>query len=195
ISDITSGESGSSISREASEEVSTADSTITFWQFLRTSQLLKAGLAVSVVGNLAIGGVLEVALPALAHGPLAAGASGYGLILAAFGAGALVGGLGIGAFGHLRHRGIIAMLTGLIQAITFAIIPFAGGLIGATVSMAATGVCNSVTNVIFMTVMQERLPRQLLGRIMGVLMLASFGSFPLSVAIAGVVVNRFGPAL
>jgi hypothetical protein len=44
-------------------------------------------------------------------------------------------------------------------------------------------------------VMQQRLPRHLLGRIMGVLMLASFGSFPLSVAIAGIVVNRFGPAI
>ena len=195
IPDVVAGESSSTVPTDASKEASNGDSAITFWNFLRTSQLLRAALAVSVVGNLAIGGLIDVALPALAHGPLAAGASGYGLILAAFGAGALVGGLGIGAFGNIPRQGIFAMLVALVQAATFAIIPFAGGLIGATITMVVCGVCNSITNVIFMTVMQQRLPRHLLGRIMGVLMLATFGAFPLSVAVAGIVVNRFGPAI
>jgi len=167
---------------------------ITFWQLLRTSQVLQGGFVVVVVANLIFGGMLEVALPALAHGQLAAGASGFGLMLSAFGAGALIGGLGSGLLGKLPHRALIALLMGLIQSFTVVTIPF-GGLIGATLSMAAMGVCNSVSNVLFLTIIQQYFPRHLLGRIMGLFLFASFGSYPLSVALAGFVTERFGPVI
>lgn len=177
------------------EEVDTAEPSITFWQLVRSSQLVQVAFVVSVIANLTFGGTLEVALPALAKGPLAAGASGFGLMLAAFGAGAFAGGVVTGSLGNLHHRGMIALLMGLLQSFTVAIIPFSGGLLGATLSMAAMGVCNSVTNIIFMTIIQQVLPRHLLGRIMGLFMFASFGSYPLSVAVAGFVVARFGPVI
>ena len=167
---------------------------ITFWQLLRTSQVLQGGFVVVVVANLIFGGMLEVALPALAHGQLAAGASGFGLMLSAFGGGALIGGLGSGLLGKLPHRALIALLMGLIQSFTVVMIPF-GGLIGATLSMAAMGVCNSVSNVLFLTIIQQYFPRHLLGRIMGLFLFASFGSYPLSVALAGFVTERFGPVI
>ncbi len=167
---------------------------ITFWQLLRTSQVLQGGFVVVVVANLIFGGMLEVALPALAHGQLAAGASGFGLMLSAFGGGALIGGLGSGLLGKLPHRALIALLMGLIQSFTVVTIPF-GGLIGATLSMAAMGVCNSVSNVLFLTIIQQYFPRHLLGRIMGLFLFASFGSYPLSVALAGFVTERFGPVI
>jgi len=167
---------------------------ITFWQLLRTSQVLQGGFVVVVVANLIFGGMLEVALPALAHGQLAAGASGFGLMLSAFGGGALIGGLGSGLLGKLPHRALIALLMGLIQSFTVVMIPF-GGLIGATLSMAAMGVCNSVSNVLFLTIIQQHFPRHLLGRIMGLFLFASFGSYPLSVALAGFVTERFGPVI
>ena len=61
--------------------------------------------------------------------------------------------------------------------------------------MAAAGIFNSVTNVIFITIIQQIIPRHLLGRVMGVLMFASFGTYPLSVAIVGVIVARLGPTI
>jgi Helix-turn-helix domain len=51
----------------------------------------------------------------------------------------------------------------------------------------------SLGNVAFLTVLQKRVSPGLLGRVMGVLMLYAFGSFPLSVAISGVLVHRLGP--
>ena len=51
--------------------------------------------------------------------------------------------------------------------------------------MAAMGIFNSVTNIIFITIIQQIIPRHLLGRVMGAFMFASFGSYPLSVAIVG----------
>ena len=61
--------------------------------------------------------------------------------------------------------------------------------------MAAMGIFNSVTNVIFITIIQQIIPRHLLGRVMGAFMFASFGSYPLSVAIVGTIVARLGPAI
>ena len=60
-------------------------------------------LLVNVAANLGLGGESEVALPALAHGPLHAGASGYGALLAAFGGGALLGTIAAGQLGRLRR--------------------------------------------------------------------------------------------
>jgi len=56
------------------------------------------------------------------------------------------------------------------------------------------GACNGLGNVTMLTVLQKRVSPGLLGRVMGVLMLCSFGSFPLSVAVSGVLVRHLGPA-
>ncbi|HET8907399.1 MAG TPA: MFS transporter [Ktedonobacterales bacterium] len=167
----------------------------TFWALLRQSRLLQTGLAVSIVGNLAFGALTEVALPDLAHGPLHAGATGFGIMVSAFGAGSLVGSLLGATMGKLPRRGLMALLLGLVQALFLAVIPFTGGLPGAAISIAAWGVANAVSNVLLITLIQQRLPRALLGRIMGAFMFANFGLYPISVAVGGVVVDRLGPAI
>lgn len=177
---------------EQSEQV--ADGEITFWQFIRTSQVMQVAFIVSLFANLTFGGLVEVALPALAHGPLAAGATGYGAILAAFGAGALLGGIVTGMLGSVPHRGTFALLASMLQALAVVLIPY-GGLVGAILCMAAMGIFNSVSNVIFITVIQQIIPSHLLGRIMGLLMFANFGAYPLSVAVVGVIVARFGSTI
>jgi hypothetical protein len=152
-------------------------------------------LAVGTIGNLTAGGMLEVALPALAHTTLAAGASGYGIMLAGFGAGAMIGGIGAGGLGRLPHRGMTALLLGILQAVAFAVLPFTRGLAGSVLLLVVAGVTNGLGNIFFITMLQRQLPRHLLGRIMGVLMFCVFGLYPLSVAGAGVVVGHFGPVI
>ena len=177
---------------EGPEKAPVTTLDMTFWRLLQTSSVIQVALVVVVVANLTFGGMLEVALPALARGTFAAGAGGFGLMLSAFGAGALIGGLGTGMLGSIPHRGLLALLAGLFQAFTVAFIPY-GGLAGATVCMFAMGVSNSFTNVIFLTILQQISPRHLLGRTMALIFLASFGTYPLSVAAAGFLVARFGP--
>ena len=183
-----------SANAETMQAAPVSEQPATFWQFVRESQVMQAAFIVSLFANITFGGLIEVALPSLAHGPLAAGANGYGAILAAFGAGALLGSLVTGMLGNIPHRGTIALGVSMLQAIAVALIPY-GGLAGAIVFMAAMGIFNSVTNVIFITIMQQIIPRHLLGRLMGVFMFASFGSYPLSVAIVGIIVAHLGPAI
>ena len=59
--------------------------------------------------------------------------------------------------------------------------------------LCVVGACNGLGNVIFLTVMQKWVSPGLLGRVMGMLMLCAFGSFPLSVAVSGVLVRHLGP--
>jgi hypothetical protein len=174
---------------------SAATTDMTFRQLLQNSRLLQVVLVIGIVGNLASAGTMEVALPALARGSLMAGASGYGLMLAAFGAGALIGGLASGGLGKLPHRGLVTLLLGLVQAGAFAIIPFAGGLPGAITALAAAGLTNGLSNVFFISMLQQQLPRHLLGRVMGVVMFCVFGLYPLSVTLAGGITTKFGPVV
>lgn len=59
--------------------------------------------------------------------------------------------------------------------------------------MLVAGIMNGLGNVTGATIMQQVLPRPLMGRIMGALALTNFGFYPLSVALGGVIVARSGP--
>lgn len=168
---------------------------ITFGQLVRQWRLLQVALFIVAIGNFLFNGTFEVALPTLAHNQLAAGASGYGLLLAAFGAGSLLGGLGAALLGPMRHRGVFLLTLIACQAGWYACLPFAGGLAGAGVLIGCAGLTNSLLTVMAFTILQQQAPRHLLGRLMGTLMFASLGLYPFSVALAGLLTTRFGPVL
>jgi MFS family permease len=54
-------------------------------------------------------------------------------------------------------------------------------------------VCTAYGDIILITLLQQWAPPELLGRVMSMIMLASMGSFPVSVAISGFLVDKFGP--
>jgi MFS family permease len=55
------------------------------------------------------------------------------------------------------------------------------------------GLCGSFGNILMITLLQQWAPARLLGRIMSLIMLAAMGTFPASVAVAGVLIHHFGP--
>lgn len=175
-------------------ENATTQAQITFWHFMRNSRLFQVGLVFSIVANFCFGGLLEVTLPALVHGPMNGGAGGFGVILAGFGAGALVGGIFAGMLDKISHKGLVALLVAIVQGLSLAILPY-GGVVGAVACMFICGLSNSITNVLLITVLQRAIPRHLMGRIMGLLMFTAFGSYPISVALAGVLTTNVGPAI
>jgi predicted MFS family arabinose efflux permease len=148
-------------------------------------------LIVTIAANLAGGGMSEVALPSLAHAHW--GASGYGAILACFAAGALIGTLGATRTTRVAQPAIFITVLFMINALADALIPFAGGQVGAATAFFVAGATNGMANVVAITMVQRAIPPALTGRIMGAVMLCSLGSFPLSVAVTGLLVHRFGP--
>jgi MFS family permease len=161
--------------------------------FLKKSRALQVILVVVIAANLAGGGLDGVALPSLAHATF--GAAGYGALLACLAAGSVLGTLAAARTGGLRRPVIFASAVFLVDATALALTPYLGGEAGAATALFVMGAANGLGNVTVLTVLQKWAPPALLGRVMAALMLCAFGSFPLSVVIAGVLVRHIGPAL
>ena len=69
-----------------------------------------------------------------------------------------------------------------------------GGLVGAAALLFASGVTMGVLNTFYITQLQQRVPEHLLGRTMGALNMCVFGSQPVSVLAAGLVLGTTGTA-
>jgi predicted MFS family arabinose efflux permease len=163
-------------------------------RLVRSERVLQVTLLVVLAANLGTGGLAEVALPALARGPFHAGAAGYGGLVAAFGGGALLGTLAASQAGRLRRPVVVASLAFLGEAAFVAVVPYLGSAVPAGAALAVFGAFNGFGNVLTITAFQRWAPPDLLGRLMGLILLASFGIFPVSAVLAGVVVHDFGPA-
>jgi MFS family permease len=166
----------------------------TLRSMLRSERILQVILLVIVAANLGSGGTGEVAMPALAHGPLHAGAGGYGGMVAAFAGGALLGTLAAGWLRGVRRPAIVGSAAFIAEAVFLAAAPYLGGILADGAALAAFGFLNGVGNIVMITLFQRWAPPELLGRLMGIVMLASFGIFPVSVALGAVVVHNLGPA-
>jgi predicted MFS family arabinose efflux permease len=161
---------------------------------IRSERVLQVILLICLAANLGSGGSGEVALPALARGSFHAGSAGYGGLIAAIGAGALVGAVAAGQITRLRRPAVAASVAFLAEAAFMAVVPYLGSAVAAGAALAVFGGLNGFGLVIVITAIQRWAPPELLGRIIGLVLLASFGTFPVSVAVAGVVVHDFGAA-
>ncbi len=88
----------------------------------------------------------------------------------------------LGAFGGAFLPAMIALLP-------------TWGIAFAVVCMLMAGVAGSIVNVVLFTAVQLAVPSHLIGRVMGLLLFSSFGVYPLSVALAGVLSNHLGLAI
>jgi len=179
----------------AAQTLEPDEKSLTFTRFFRESRLLQITLLIVALTFLVSGGTMGVALPAYALGPLAAGANGIGLVLAIFGAGELIGGLAAGGLGHLPHRPMIVLILQLGQAITFVLLPIFANVAWAFTILALAGLLNGLMNVIYFTLIQEMFPNRFMGRIWGIVMFATYGLYPLSVLLGGLITTRFGANL
>jgi len=172
--------------------VEAATEPVTLRRLVRSQRVLQVILVVTVAANLGSGGTSEVALPALAHDSFRTSAAGYGALLAAFGAGALLGTLLAGHTRRATRPAIWASAAYLAEAAFLASVPYLGGVIPAAGALAAYGALNGFANIITITAFQRWAPPAILGRLMGLLLLASFGIFPVSVLLGGLVVRDLG---
>lgn len=169
-----------------------AEESMSTFGLFRSSRVLQVIVLLTVTANLGSEGVDYVALPTLAHGPLRSGADGYGLILAAFGAGALIGAMIAGQIRPPRRPGVVAVLGFEVSGICILAIPF----LGHTLGVAAIGVVSGATvafgNVLCFAAFQKWAPPAMLGRATGVVTLGIFGVYPLSVALAAIFTRDLG---
>jgi MFS family permease len=175
-----------------------ADPAERLWPLVRRERLLQIMLVVVIVANLASDGALEVATPTLAHHRY--GAIGYAAMMACLGAGSVAGNLAgmrgrvaLRASGRVRPA-VRSALSFVLEAAAIMALPFLGGLTGAAIAAFVLGLANGFGNLLLITLLQQWAPAPLLGRVMSLIMLAAWGTLPLSAVVAGTLVHDFGPA-
>lgn len=171
-----------------------AEGKPTLRAILRSERVAQVILLVLIAANLGSGGIDEVGLPSLARGTLHAGARGYGFLLAAAAAGALIGTL---AAGHVRQprRPFAGASIALLSAAPFlAAIPFLMNIFAASVALAVFAALNSAANIVAITAFQKWANPNILGRLMAGLALASLGIYPVAAPVAAFLVRYLGTA-
>ena len=160
-------------------------------RFVKSFPALRLVMVMSMLMNLLIVGPFEVGLPVLVYGRLPEGATAFGLISAAFGGGSLVGMAAVMILPALSPRNF-----GWVKLVVIAaagVIAAAFGLVYSTLVAialgAAVGVLIGYTNLSFISWVQRRVPRQLMGRVMSLMMFGSLALTPISMAVAGAVVT------
>jgi MFS family permease len=161
--------------------------------FIRRERVVPLLMAINIAANLGSAGATEVALPLLARNHLHAGAGGYGSLIAGFGIGALAGSLVATRLNRFRRPAFGAGFIFLAQTPLMIFLPLAPDLALAWVMIALWGGLNMSANITTQTAFQRWAPPGMIGRLSGLLLVTSYGMFPVSVALAGFVVHRFGP--
>jgi MFS family permease len=138
-----------------------------------------------------IGGVMQVALPLLASSRLH-GASALGLLMGAHGAGALLGMAASGIAGR-RRAGNLGMTLLLVDGVVGLLLAPLGTITASWQGMlinVVIGVLGGFVQVAVFTWIQQRVPRELLGRTMSLFMFIFMGLAPLAAALAGWIASR-----
>jgi MFS family permease len=156
-------------------------------RFLWTDKLLRFIFLILMTANFLLIGPIMVGIPVLADQRLPEGATAFGLLMSAFAGGNLLGYLVAGSLPRPDGAKLRLIMIALFGGFGFVI-----GSLGFITStwidfglLLLIGLGNGFIAILLMTWMQTRTPREMLGRMMALLMLSSTGLMPISQAIAG----------
>jgi MFS transporter, DHA3 family, tetracycline resistance protein len=155
-----------------------------FMFMLRTPWLLWTLLFASLF-VLVVLGPIEVLLPFIANDRFEDGARMYGFILAFFGMGSALGALAVSS-GRLPRRYLTVMMAmwGL-GSIPLVVVGFTSSFTLMAVATFVVGVTDGAGMVIWGTLLQRRVPTEMLGRVSSLDFFVSLAFMPVSFAIVG----------
>jgi MFS family permease len=130
-----------------------------------------------------------VGLAFLADHRFSGGAATFGLLFSAFGGGAVIGAIAAGSIRRPRHLGLIVLVSALALGVGLALIGIAPSVVAALAIIGVMGVLIGFINVQAIAWLQSRVPAELRGRVMSLVTLGSVGLAPVSLAIAGVLID------
>ncbi|MGE5139412.1 MAG: MFS transporter [Rudaea sp.] len=152
-------------------------------------------LIVITAANLLFAGPVSVGIPVVAKARLPEGVAAFGIIMAGYGGGNLLGTILSGII-HAR-RGFAPFTVALLFGFGLGLALF--GWISSTwigfLILLILGIGNGYLSIILITMLQRRTPREMMGRIMSLVLLSNLGLAPISQALAGAILNYSAVAL
>ena len=134
-------------------------------------------------------GPLLVGIPVLADQRLPEGAAAFGLLMSAYAGGNLAGFVVGGLLPKPSGRFLGALLVGSLFSFGLVLVCF-GWITNTWIDLALillVGIGNGYLGLVIFTWIQQRTPREMLGRVMSMVMFAGLGLVPLSQILAGAV--------
>ncbi|GHF39300.1 MFS transporter [Kitasatospora xanthocidica] len=162
-------------------------------RYLRRHRLIGPLVAVGAVCELGLTGTLNVGM-VLLNAERGWGPSGYGWIVACFGAGATAGAVLLTVVGRLPRAGLTmagTLFGASTGAAAMALVP---SLWTAAVLAAAVGLCAGVSGGLGSALIQTATDPAYLGRVTSVVMLTMLGLAPLSYPLVGAAIGAWGAA-
>ncbi len=152
-------------------------------------------LIVALFVGVAFAGLDDVALVFLVRETFHGSALAYGLVTGAYGVGMLLGSIGLSWKGTAAAAGTVFLLgwvAGGVGAVLTGIAPLIAVV---AVGQAIAGVGNAVEVVAMDTLVQRSVPREMLGRVFGLVGTAAPAGHTLAFAGGGFLVDLFGPKI
>jgi MFS family permease len=149
--------------------------------------LLRTMFILMLVANFLFVGPMLVGIPVLADTRLTGGAAAYGTVMGGFGGGNI---LGILLTNSLLQ--VVGKRLGIFMVVVIATFGLGLGLMGIVSStlvafmiLLIVGLGNGVLEITMITFLQRKTPKEMLGRVMSLVMLAGIGLVPISQALTG----------
>ena len=185
------------LSAESAQKESVWASILVGMQYLWKDKALRTMFLIITAMNFLFTGPLLVGIPVLSNQYLPEGAVAFGLLMSASAGGNLAGYLLAGSLPRPTGKGMSIFLVTLLAA--FGVVLASFGFIRSTWVdfglMLVLGIGNGYIAILMFTWMQTRTPKEMLGRMMSMVMLSGTGLIPVSQAIAGAVSKWSLPAL
>lgn len=159
--------------------------------FIRRDRVVLAMLVTSAIGAVLAEPLYAVVLPVYAR-QVYGSAVDLGLLYSALGAGSILGNLIFAAVGHRLPRYPVFLLGYGVRAATFWVLVGLPALPVLALSIIVNATFLEPCNPLFMTIMQERVPAELRGRVFGAYMSLAAGAMPLGLLGYGFMLESIG---
>ncbi len=150
---------------------------------IRVMLLVVAAIDFSFIGPFNVG------LASLADHRFTGGSQALGIMLSAWGGGALLGVLAAGSIKTPRRRGPILLGVVSVLGVGLALLGIVPNVWSASLVIAIMGMGSGFVNVLAIAWLQAHTDSSMIGRVMSLVMFASVGLSPISYALAGVMVD------
>jgi hypothetical protein len=161
--------------------------------FVRGQPWIWATLVSAMLSLLVFLGPVEVLLPYLVRNRLELGPESLGAIFAAGGIGSILMAVAIGTLGQPRRTMTVMYASWALGVAGMAVYGFMTSLWQALLASLFVHAMFELGQVIWTTLLQRRVPRELLGRVSSLDWLVSTGLVPISFALTGPVAAVIGP--
>ena len=133
-------------------------------------------------------------LPVVARDQLHLDVSGYGVLMTCFGAGALLGALGIASQGGKLARGRTLTVSSVGLGLAILAFSFSHSVLFSRAMLFLVGIAVITNNALINTLLQQRVPNALRGRVMSIYVMVYIGMNPVGSFIGGWIASHVGSA-